>query len=99
MTYKADMKWSSGKEIDASIDRTIFELQVKDFSWTKALSIRPRKCYWSNDIIKPFSYAMLAEKKPPFIENAVVKEQYKRTHPARWVSMRTYIYLRLKGKL
>jgi len=102
VTYKADMKWRSGKDIEASIDRTIFELQVKDYTWTKVLSIKPRKCYWSNDIIKPFSYAMIAEMKPPFVENAVdhlTVEEFKHTFPGRWVSMRMYIYLKLKGKL
>jgi len=102
MTYKADTKWSSGPEIDASIDRTIFELQVKDYTWTKVLSIRPRKCYWTGDTINPFSYAMIAEMKPLYVENAVDQlsiKEFKHTYPVRWLSMKTFVYLRLQGKL
>lgn len=103
MTFKSTHKWSSGPEIDASIDRTIFELQVKDYTWTKALSIKPRKCYWTNDIISPFSYAMVAEIKLPLVDNAMdqnnLDDEFKRNYPVRWVAMSTFVYLRLQGKL
>lgn len=90
--WKAEMKWREGTDIDASIDRTIFELQAKNYEWTKTFSVRPRRCYWDRGIIRPFSYAMVATFRGENLSNH-------KAHPPRWVAMPTYIMLRLKGQL
>ena len=104
MTYNSNHKWSSGKAIDEQVDQAIFQLHAKDYAWTKTLSIKPRRCFWTNEIIKPFSYAMLAHltilelednsRIAPDAMSAVEK-----CYPDRWVSMPTYIMLKLKGEL
>jgi len=94
MSYKVKTHWAA-----KHVDKTIFMMQASDYTWTKALSIKPRRCYWTNDIITPLSYAMIAEIKPAPTTNSRMAEVLSREFPVRWVSMRMYIYLRLKGTL
>ena len=97
------MIWRTGKEIDESIDRTIFQMQAKDYVWERRLSIRPRRCYWTGDIIWPFSYAMVAvHPKDRFIKDVhgfIIADLQAAYGIHKWVSMPNYIFLQLKGKL
>lgn len=104
MTYKGTYKWTGVKTLDEQVDRSIFQLHAKDYIWTKTLSIKPRQCYWTGETIKPFSYAMLAKLAVLELEdNTRLLEEVKVTvtecYPDRWVSMPTYIMLKLKGEL
>ena len=103
MSYRSTHTWRTGKEIDDYVDRTIFELQMKSYKWKKTLSIKPRRCYWDDAVILPFTYAMVAHPKLPFVEDPMgelrVHDDINRTHVFKWISMESYILLRLKGKI
>lgn len=103
MTYKADMKWHTGKEIDSFIDQKIFELNLSEYTWTKTLSILPRRCYVTKHFIRPFTYAMVAKKKVPWIDDPMAELEYmdsiKKDFPNRWVSMPRYIWMQLKDEV
>lgn len=97
-------KWRTGNEIDAQIDRTIFEMKMKDYNWVKTLSVKPRYCYLSGEFIKPFTYTMVAHPEdPPYIENAMdeleVMDSMKKRHVYQWVSMESYVFHKLGGKI
>lgn len=106
MSYKYSAEWRTGKTIDEEIDRTIFELQAKNYDWKKTLSIKPRRCYWTGNIIRPFSYAMVCHPDTEVfndIANALdadhAEEITMRHHVYKWITMESYIFLKLSGRL
>lgn len=106
MTYKiTDMRWKAASKDDlAEIERMRFKLNAGNYKWVRRRSIWPRRCYWSNKWICPFSYAMVSMPKPvnwpgTAIEEIEIEAKMKRNHKARWICEKVFVVFKLDGTI
>jgi hypothetical protein len=99
--HKSNFNWRTGPEIDERIDKMMFDVLAKTYEWDVKLSIKPRRCFWSEEIIWPFTYCFVSGPAPIISLNGKDLDpdyiRRKKTHIPRWISKKSFTYLTLKG--